>query len=108
VSASNVVPIAGESSTPAPSLPMPVHFKRVGLKQAWNDLVTSAGAGLLVPENRFTFEIAATLLAKFRAGKPMTATESKDLKRYMITLGLARADDDQGAPKKRKLDTYRR
>lgn len=94
-------------SSALPPLPMPVHFRTKALRQAWADLTGAARAEQLVPENRFTIEIAAMLLAKMRSGKAMSATESKDLKRYMIALGLAKADD---APQRKpnKLRSYRR
>lgn len=90
----NVVSIASA----APVLAMPKHFK-AKQKAAWGDLVESIDAKLLVKENRFAIEMAATLLAKFRAGEPMTATESKELKHQMVALGLAK-DDDGGSKKK--------
>lgn len=85
---------------------MPKHFKKAGLKDAWNDLVASTDKALHVKPNRFTFEMAATLLAKFRSGESMTATESKELKRQMIALGLAKDDDDGGKKKPGNASKY--
>jgi hypothetical protein len=96
--------IAGGAEKTA--LAMPKHFKKAGLKAAWADLVESVDAKLVTRENRFTLEMAATLLAKFRSGDAMTATESKELKRYMIALGLAKDDDDKGPKKPRKNAHY--
>lgn len=84
-----------------PALAMPAHFQTKRLKAAWADLVSNTDAKLHVKQHQFTFEFAATLMAKFRGGKAMTATESKELKRLLVTLGLATAnDDDQGAKRK--------
>lgn len=74
------------------------------LQEAWTDLHDSADEHLRVPENRFTFEMASVLLAKFRSGKVMSATESKELKRYMVQLGLAKGDEAPG--KRGKNDRY--
>jgi hypothetical protein len=75
-------------------------------REAWDDLIESTDPKLQVKENRFTFEIAATLLAKFRSGRAMTATESKELKRQMVVLGLAKDDDAPGPRKPRKNAGY--
>lgn len=110
--ADNVVPIVPPVDPPAagndePTFPMPKHFRSRKLKAAWEDLVDSTGEELQVKENRFTFEFAATLMAKFRAGTPMTATESKELKRLLVALGLAKDEDgDPGGKKKTKLSKY--
>lgn len=87
-----MVAIAGDA--PPPALEVPKHFKKAQ-KDAWTDLISSTGPALHVKENRFTFELAAMLLAKMRGGKAMTATESKELKRQMVALGLAKDDDAQ-------------
>ena len=100
----NVVAIAPPA--PEPELVVPPHFTRKAQKAAWDDLIASTDRKLHVKENRFTFEMAATLLAKFRGGKPMTATESKELKKQMIALGLAKDDDDQGKRKPSKNAGY--
>lgn len=96
----NVVPISGEASVQTSALEVPRHFKKAQ-KDAWADLISSTDTKLHVKENRFTFELAAMLLAKMRAGKAMTATESKELKRQMVALGLAKDDDAGGRGKKR-------
>lgn len=92
--------VAGAEPQKPAGLAMPAHFK-AAQKAAWKDLMESADAALHVKENRFTFEMAAVLMAKFRSGKPMNATETKELKKQLIELGLAK-DDDGGAPKKSK------
>jgi hypothetical protein len=99
----NVVPIT--AAAPVPELEVPKHFKKTQ-KDAWTDLVASTDKALHVKEYRFTFELAAMLLAKMRSGKAMTATESKELKRQMVTLGLATNDDDQGKRKPKQNDEY--
>jgi hypothetical protein len=106
VSSSNVVPIAGSTDVQTSALEPPKHFRAKGLKEAWKDLVEMTDHTLHVKQNRFTFEMAATLLAKFRARKSMTATESKELKRLLITLGLAQAEDDGRKRKPGKNATY--
>jgi hypothetical protein len=103
VSSGNVVPINPDVQTSA--FKPPVHFTK-RQTDAWKDLVETTEASLHVKQNRFTFEMAAMLLAKMRAGKSMTATESKQLKQYMIALGLATNDDDQGAHKPKKNGKY--
>jgi hypothetical protein len=107
---SNVVPIAAGADVQTSALdtfPAPRHFKRKALKETWKDLVETTDAALHVKQHRFTFEMAATLLAKFRAGETMTATESKELKKLLITLGLAQAEDDgRGKSKPRKNAHY--
>lgn len=97
------VPASAPPANDEPALEMPAHFKGAKMKReraAWQDLVESAKPELRTKENRFTFEFAATLMAKFRGGMSMTATESKELKRLLVTLGLATNDDDQGAKRK--------
>jgi hypothetical protein len=101
-------PPGAANEAPAPELPMPAHFRAKRLKAAWQDLIESTDASLHTKENRFTFEFAATLMAKFRAGTAMTATESKELKRLLLVLGLAKNDDDQGQGKTGNLSKYRR
>jgi len=83
-----------------PALVMPKHFK-AAQKAAWTDLMESVDASLKTKENRFTFEMAAVLMSKFRSGKPMNATETKELKKQLVELGLAK-DDDGAVPKKSK------
>lgn len=107
--ADNVVSItppgAGGTEVQTSALTVPKHFKKAQ-QQAWTDLTDSVDKALLTRENRFTFEIAATLLAKFRSGKAMTATESKELKKAMVTLGLAKDDEDGGKRKPGKNAGY--
>jgi hypothetical protein len=93
----------------SPALPMPAHFRSKRLKAAWQDLIESADPSLHTKEMRFTFEFAASLMAKFRAGVSMTATESKELKRLLVALGLAKDEDGgEGQGKKNKLSKYLR
>lgn len=99
----NVVAMAAPVQTPA--FAPPAHFRKAQ-KDAWRDLVDSTEAALHVKQQRFTFEMAAMLLAKMRGGKAMTATESKQLKQHMVALGLATNDDDAGKRKPRKGDEY--
>lgn len=104
----NVVPIS-QAEPPAndvPALAMPEHFRSKRLKAAWADLLEATEKALQIPSNRFTFEFAATLMARFRSGTPMSATESKELKKLMTTLGLAKDDDGEGAGQKGKLSKY--
>jgi hypothetical protein len=101
-----IAPEPPASEPPSAGFEMPSHFRSARLKAAWNDLVQNTDATLHVKQNRFTFEFAATLMAKFRGGAPMTATESKELKRLLVALGLAKNDDDQGKRKPRKSDDY--
>lgn len=89
---------------PVAALSMPRHFK-AKQKAAWNDLMESTDAALHVKENRFTFEMAATLMAKFRSGDTMNATETKELKKQLVALGLAK-DEDDGKKKPRKNAKY--
>lgn len=93
-----LVPVSQAPSQGSPGLTMPKHFK-VAQKAAWTDLTESADPGLRTPENRFAFEIAAVLMAKFRSGKPMNATETKELRRQLVGFGLEK--DDDGAGKKK-------
>ncbi len=105
----NVVPI-GTGTPPAaekPAFPMPKHFRgkdNKALRSAWNDLTSGATPELLTAANRFTFEFAAILMAKFRRGDAMTATESKELRRLLGVLGLAK--DEDAKPPKGKLSKY--
>jgi hypothetical protein len=101
----NVVAIAPGADVQTSALEPPKHLRKAQ-RAAWDDLVSAADKSLHVKQNAFTFEIAATLLAKFRSGKPMTATESKELKKQMVALGLATDDDDKGKRKPRKNDSY--
>lgn len=90
----------------APEIPpVPKHFK-AAQKAAWSDLVDAAPVESAKRENRFTLEVAATLMAKFRSGKAMTATETKEMKRSLVVLGLAQADDDGGKKKPKKNARY--
>ena len=98
----NVVSLA--TSREEKTLSAPKHFK-AAQRLAWADLCESAPKMATDPANRFTLEIAATLMAKFRSGKAMTATETKELKRQLVVLGLAAADDD-GKPKKSKKNAH--
>ncbi len=99
----NVVTLA--ASRDAKVLSAPKHF-RAPQRAAWDDLCESAPVEASKPANRFTLEIAATLMAKFRSGKAMTATETKELKRQLVVLGLAAADDDGAKKKPRKNSRY--
>ena len=84
----------------------PKHFKKTVQKHAWLDLLARTKPELHTPDNYFTFEMAATLLAKFRAGLSMNATEGKELKKQLIALGLAKADDAGKPPKKKPNAHY--
>ena len=107
-------PDAGQVAPPqAPAsgeLEMPSYFSTAKgaarIKDAWRDLVSAADAEVKVAKNRFAFEMAAVLLAKFRSGKAMNATDSKELKRHMIFLGLAQADDAGGKRPRKATDKY--
>jgi hypothetical protein len=68
---SNVVSIAGAvaAAEPDDGFPPPKHFKKAAQKEAWNDLVEQTDKALHVKQQRFTFEIAAMLLAKMRAAR---------------------------------------
>lgn len=101
-------PLAEPPANDAPpsALPLPRHFRAKRLKDAWADLLEATPAELHTKENRFTFEFAAMLMAKMRGGLPMTATESKELKKHMIALGLAKDDDDGPGKKGRRNDKY--
>lgn len=106
-----VEPAAGPAAAPGaepekPSgLAMPGHFN-ARQKAAWKDLMESTEAALHVKENRFTFEMAAVLMAKFRSGKPMNATETKELKKQLVELGLAKDDEKQGPKKSKNAAKY--
>ena len=84
----------------------PKHFKKTVQKHAWADLVARTPTDMHTADNYFTFEMAATLLAKFRAGVTMNATEGKELKKQLIALGLAKGDEPAGTPKKKKNAHY--
>lgn len=103
---SNVVKLPGvvPDAEQAPYIP-PKHFK-AAQRAAWADLVDSADAAMRTRENRFAFEIAATLVAKFRSGKAMNATETKEMKKQLVGLGLARPDDGAGPGRPRKNAKY--
>lgn len=74
----------------------PSHFEKdEQLLGAWNDLMANVEPSLLVRENLFTLEITATLMAKFRGSKPLSATEMKELRKHLVTFGLAR-DESSG------------
>ena len=95
-----------EMAAHRPPYDPPGHFKKQQ-RAAWDELVTATPATLHVAENRFTFEFASTLLARFRAGRSMTVAELKELRAHMASLGLRQ----DGAPQPRKankLDKYRR
>jgi hypothetical protein len=103
------MPADPPANDPAP-FEMPAHFRRgKGSKQlraAWDDLIASTDRALQARDMRFTFEFAATLMAKFRRGTPMTATESKELKRLLVSLGLAKDEGGDPEKKKGKLSGY--
>ena len=84
----------------------PKHFNTTVQKNAWLDLVARTKPEQHTAGNYFAFEIAATLLAKFRAGTTMNATEGKELKKQLIALGLAKADDDAKPPKSRGSNAH--
>lgn len=84
----------------------PKHFKKKIQKEAWADLTTKAGVEKHTAENYFTFEVCATLVAKFREGRGLNATEHKEMKKLLITLGLAKPDDDGQKKKPKKNDHY--
>lgn len=97
--------LATSQDAPASTLgPPPKHFK-AAQKLAWRDLVEASGTEHHTKVNRFLFEIAATLVSRFRANEPMNATETKEMKRLLVILGLARADDEN-TPKKKRNDHY--
>lgn len=93
-----LVPASTAPSQDSQALIMPKHFK-VAQKAAWIDLTESVDPVLRTAENRFAFEIAAVLMAKFRSGKSMNATETKELRRQLVGFGLEK--DDDGAGKKK-------
>ncbi len=82
------------------SFQMPRGFK-AKQKAAWIDLIDRSDKSLHVAENLFTFELCAVLLAKFRDGEPMNATQMKELKKSLIQLGLARDDDNANSGTKK-------
>jgi len=84
--------------------PVPKHFD-AKQRVAFDDLLESTATSLHTTDNRFTYEMAATLMAKFRTGSSMTATEMKELKRQLAVLGLAK-DDDGSSRKNRKNSKY--
>lgn len=84
----------------------PKHFKKPVQKAAWRDLVARTKPGQHTPDNYFTFEIAATLLAKFRAGERMSVSEAKELKGHLVALGLAKAEGERKPPKSRKPNAH--
>lgn len=103
----NVLPLrAGEKATVSSFEKPPAHLKTKVQKAAWDDLVSRVEPAKLTNAEYFTFEMAATLVAKFREGKAMNATEHKEMKRLLIQLGLAKPDDDGPKPKKKKNDHY--
>jgi hypothetical protein len=99
------VPAADLHPVAPPALLMPKHFM-AKQKTAWTDLIESTDASLHVKENRFTFEMAATLMAKFRSGKAMNATETKELKKNLVALGLAKDDDGESQKKSKTAAKY--
>ncbi len=84
-----------KADEPKGGLVTPSHLN-VRQKAAWIDLLRLSKVDEQVTENHFAFEMAAVLLAKFRAGKAMTATESKELKRLLIQLGVAKDTEAKG------------
>lgn len=84
----------------------PKHFRKKIQREAWADLTEKAGADKLTAENYFTFEVCATLVAKFREGRGLNATEHKEMKKLLIALGLAKPDDDGQKKKPKKNDHY--
>lgn len=98
---SNVVALA-----PKPTIPEPPAHMKPPQKAAWRDIAT-ASVEACKPENRFTLEMAATLMAKFRKGRPaMTATEAKQMKAALVQLGLAKDEGSGGPGKQRKNAKY--
>ncbi len=97
----NVVALPGAPDPTLDALPPPKHFK-AAQKQAWNDLTSASPEMAKDRQNLFTFELAAILMAKFRAGKTMHSAETKELKKQLVALGLAKPDDDgpQKTPRK--------
>lgn len=102
----NVVTMPRIDAAAAGGIPAPPKHFRKAQSEAWADLAHASPAAAANPENRFTLEIAATLMAKFRSGKAMNATETKELKKQLIALGLAKADDDGQPGKPRKNGKY--
>jgi len=96
----NVIQMA-DSRPPFP----PPDFFKVRQARAWNELVAQTAPALHVKENYFTFEIAATLLAKFRSGRTMTATEIRTMQGYLAALGL-RSEIDGPVNRKRPNSHY--
>ena len=83
----------------------PRHFKKPMQKAAWRDLIGRSVASIRTTQNYFAFEMAATLLAKFRAGERLAVAEGKELKSLLVALGLANADGES-KPKKRKPNDH--
>ncbi len=107
MSASNVVTIAPAPPTP---LPMPKSFRgKAGspaLRSAWKDLIAGVAPEQLTRDRWFDLEMAARLMVRFRAGELTNASEFKEFKRLMVTLGLSKAEDDEAGRKKGKLAKY--
>lgn len=111
----NVVPIVPppspeEPANDAPGLAMPRGFagKQAGakaLREAWDDLMERSDRALQTADRSFDFEMAARLMARFRAGELTSASEFKELKRLMVALGLSKGEDGE-AGKKGKLSKY--
>jgi hypothetical protein len=78
------------ASSVEPEFAPPQHFRRTQ-KAAWADLVARTDRDLHSSQNVITFEMAATLLAKFRSGKALLATEQKQLNGLLAVLGVATA-----------------
>ncbi len=85
--------------------PAPAHLK-VGQRRAWDQLVGDTPAALHVNANRLTFEIAALLLAKFRSGRAMSATEFRQMHGALTDLGLSKNVDPRDAAKPTKASKY--
>lgn len=84
----------------------PKHFKKGPQTAAWRDLIERSSASVRTVQNYFAFEIAATLLAKFRAGERMSVSEAKELKSQLVALGLAKAEGDSKPAKSRKPNAH--
>ena len=94
------------SETPPDGLAMPGSFTRKAQRTAWEDLIEASDTALHTKENRFTFEMAAVLLAKFRSGKAMNACEAKQLQKNMVALGLVKDDDGESKTKSKTAAKY--
>ena len=61
---------------------------RKGARTAFEELVARTPGTLHVPKFRYVFEGCALLLDKFRRGRPMPVSETRQLKEYLGMLGL--------------------